>query len=97
MSGESGHSKSGEEMKRRYFLTKSLAASSLIGNLGEGAIPPLSQTAGRAFAEPPDTESRFHELNQALDREAMQRGWATSVDPSYRHAPEAAIEAFKDL
>ena len=84
-------------MKRRHFLTKSLATSSLICSLGEEAIPSFSQTTGRAFAEPPDAASHFHELNQALDREAMQRGWLTSVDPSYHHAPQAAVEAFKDL
>jgi alpha-L-fucosidase len=40
--------------------------------------------------------SRFRILNKALDRGAMQRGWARTVDPGYHHAPQAAIEAFKD-
>jgi len=84
-------------MKRRHFLTKSLAASSLIYNPGEGAVPLLSQSAGREIAEPPDGAKRFRQLSQALDREAMQRGWTTSVDPRYHHAPQSAVEAFKDL
>ena len=84
-------------MKRRHFLTQSLATGSLVCGLGAGTTPVLSQATGRIFAEPPNGESRYRELNKALDREAMQRGWATSVDPSYHHAPQAAIEAFKDL
>jgi len=38
------------------------------------------QTSGQGFAEPSDGERRFRELNEVLDREAMQREWATSVD-----------------
>jgi hypothetical protein len=74
-----------------------LATGSLVFARGGGAIPSLGQITGQVFAEPPDGESRLRKLNKALDREAMQRGWATSVDPSYHHAPQAAIEAFKDL
>jgi alpha-L-fucosidase len=83
-------------MQRRHFLTKSLATGSLVLGGRGGAIPSLGQTTGQIIAEPPDGESRFRKLNKTLDREAMQRGWATSVDPSYHHAPQAAIEAFKD-
>ena len=83
-------------MQRRHFLTKSLATSSLVLGGRGGAIPSLGQSTGQIIAEPPDGESQFRKLNKALDREAMQRGWATSVDPSYHHAPQAAIEAFED-
>ena len=84
-------------MKRRHFLTRSLAAGPLLIGPVRGATASPGQTTGQVFAEPPDGESRYRERNKALDREAMQRGWATSVDPSYHHAPQSAIEALKDL
>jgi hypothetical protein len=83
-------------MKRRQFLTKSLAAGSVAYGVGGAAIPSPGQTAGQVFAEPADGASRYEKLDKALDRQAMERGWATSVDPSYHHAPQAAIETFKD-
>jgi len=83
-------------MKRRHFLTKSLAASSLAGGLNASAspLPAGSDATGQAAVK--EGYARFEELNGALDRAAMQRGWLTQVDPSYHHAPQAAIEAFKD-
>ena len=80
-------------MKRRQFLTQSLAAGSLAHGLNVGANPLLAQSPHQDHAE---GRARFEELNQALDREAMQRGWATRVDPAYRHAPQAALEDLKD-
>jgi alpha-L-fucosidase len=41
--------------------------------------------------------SRHEALNALLDRTAMQRGWTTTVDSDYQHAPQSAIDAFKDL
>ncbi len=83
-------------MKRRYFLTKSLAASSLACGIN-GSVTPL---AGRSAAQQPaaglEGRARFEALNKALDRGAMQRGLAKQVDPGYHHAPQSAIEAFKD-
>jgi len=84
-------------MKRRQFLTNSFVATSLACNLGEAAVSSPGNTTDQAFAGPPDGAARYHELEQALDREAMQRGFLTTVDPSYRHAPQSAVEAFKDL
>ena len=83
-------------MKRRHFLTKSLAASSLTYGLNGYASPLPTQLLDTDHAPAKDGLARFEELNKALDRGAMQRGWATQVDPSYQHAPQAAIEAFKD-
>ena len=83
-------------MKRRHFLTKSLAAGSLASGVRGQAKPLAGQSPGRSLAAASEGRARYLELNKALDREAMQRGWATQVDPSYRHAPQAAIEAFKD-
>ena len=84
-------------MKRRHFLTRSLAAGPLICGLGGKENPALAETTPQVFAEPPEGESRYRQLDKALDREAMQRGFLPTVDARYHHAPQAAIEAFKDL
>src|ERR1035437_2678104 len=81
-------------MKRRHFLTKSLAAGSLA--CASNANPLRAQSPQQNPPAVKEGRARFDELVKALDREAMQRGWATQVDPSYRHAPQAAIEDFKD-
>jgi alpha-L-fucosidase len=83
-------------MKRRHFLTQSLAAGSLGYGLNAGAKPLLGQSPEQNHKVAKEGYARFEELNGALDRAAMERGWATQVDPSYHHAPQAAIEAFKD-
>ncbi|MGA3328516.1 MAG: alpha-L-fucosidase [Terriglobia bacterium] len=83
-------------MKRRHFLTQSLAASSLAYGFKGPAPAPGGSPAEQNLAAAAEGKARFEELNKALDRGAMQRGWATQVDPSYQHAPQAAIEAFKD-
>ena len=80
-------------MKRRQFLTRSLAAGSLAYSSRVGAQPVSAQTLEQLSSE---GRARHQALNKALDREAMQRGWATQTDPSYHHAPQSAIEAFKD-
>jgi hypothetical protein len=51
----------------------------------------LAQPAEQNLAAPSEGIARFEELNKALDWGAMQRGWATPVDPSYHHAPQAAF------
>jgi alpha-L-fucosidase len=53
--------------------------------------------AGAMVQEEPCPESRHKALNALLDREAMQRGWARTVDSDYQHAPQTAVDAFKDL
>ncbi len=83
-------------MKRRHFLTKSLAASSLGYGLNASAVPNPAPTPKQSHASAKEGFAHFQELNGALDREAMQRGWATEVDPSYHHAPQSAIEDLKD-
>ena len=81
-------------MKRRHFLTKSLAAGSLA--CAANTDPLRGQSPQQNHPAPVEGRARFEELNQALDREAMQRGWATQVDAGYRYAPQSAIEDFKD-
>src|SRR5271165_6695516 len=83
-------------MKRRQFLTRSLAAGSLAHGIKGGADSLAGQPPRQNLAAPLEGRARFEQLNKALDRGAMQRGWATEVDPSYHHAPQSAIEAFKD-
>jgi alpha-L-fucosidase len=88
-------------MKRRQFLgTLPVAAGGLLtaGNAFDSRAecsPELSASVS-TVAEP-CAQSRFRVLNQILDRDAMQRGWARGVAPGYHHAPQDAIEAFKDL
>ena len=83
-------------VKRRQFLARSLAGGSLgyAFNADVTALPGGTSNQNAPAAK--EGYARFEELNGALDRDAMQRGWATRVDPSYHHAPQAAIEDFKD-
>ena len=83
-------------MQRRHFLTQSLTAGSLALSINGAANPAASQSTDRHRADLSDGKARYERLNKLLDREAMQRGWATQVDPSYHHASQAAIEAFRD-
>jgi alpha-L-fucosidase len=84
-------------MNRRTFVTQSLIGNALLG-LGPALTSATDLRAVQAAAESeqPD-ESRFLGLQSRLDFEAMQRGWAKTVDPDYHHAPAESIEAFKDL
>ncbi len=67
------------------------------GARGTFSPAPGDGMVNNAATSEPCSNSRFEALNKALDREAMQRGWARTIDPDYHHAPESAIEAFKDL
>jgi alpha-L-fucosidase len=85
-------------MRRRNFLSSSLG---IVGGLcGVADVDRFSRAMGGALPAEnvePCAESRFEVLNKALNREAMERGWARTVDPDYQHAPQSAIEALKDL
>lgn len=83
-------------MKRRHFLARSLGAGSLAYGIDGGANSFAAQTPPPGGSSGLEGKARFDQLNRALDRGAMQRGWLTEVDPSYHHAPSSAIEAFKD-
>lgn len=88
-------------MKRRQFFTKlPIAAGGLIG-AGSAFNAGLPMTAAsrspQSAPAEPCAQSRYTLLNNLVDREAMQRGWARRVAPDYHHAPQEAIEAFKDL
>lgn len=85
-------------MRRRNFLTSSVGiVGGLCGVSGADRASPASSVLLPGADSEPCAESRFKALNSALDREAMQRGWARTVDPDYQHAPQSAIEALKDL
>jgi len=83
-------------MRRRSFLESSIAVMSGLGPASSGMKGAVS-AVGAATDEEPCSESRYKVLNALLDREAMQRGWARTVDPDYQHAPQSAIDAFQDL
>jgi len=84
-------------MRRRQFLEGSFGT--VAGVCGMAREAGRSSLNARAQSAEPEAcpESRYKALNALLDRGAMERGWAKSVDSDYRHAPQAAIEAFKDL
>ncbi|HEV2351695.1 MAG TPA: alpha-L-fucosidase [Terriglobia bacterium] len=84
-------------MNRRTFVTHSLMGNALLG-LGPtlASTPDLGPAQATVESQQPD-ESRFQELKSRLDFEAMQRGWAKTVDPDYHHAPAESVEAFQDL
>ena len=84
-------------MQRRSFLERSIAVVSGVCPASYRMKAGFVSVAGAAGEEEPCSESRYKVLNSLLDREAMQRGWARTVDPDYHHAPPSAIEAFRDL
>ena len=84
-------------MRRRSFLESSIAVMGGLGPVPYGMKAGVVSAAGAAADEEPCPESRYKALNSLLDREAMQRGWARTADPDYQHAPQSAIDAFKDL
>ena len=83
-------------MRRRHFFRRSLKAVSGLYGVGEALNSSLAW-AGQKATQSIGGADRFRSLNQALDRGAMQRGWAREVDPDYRHASPEGVEAFKDL
>src|SRR5215472_11654664 len=84
-------------MRRRNFLESSIAAAAGVCGISP-AVRSSALINGTQDGEPePCSESRYKALNAALDRSAMERGWAKSVDADYRHAPQSAVDAFKDL
>ena len=87
-----------ERVRRcRSFLESSIAVMGGLGPVPYGMKAGVVSAAGAAADEEPCPESRYKVLNSLLDREAMQRGWARTTDPDYQHAPQSAIDAFKDL
>ena len=77
-------------MRRRQFLNRSIAASgSLLGlgkEMGFGAMGSRdeSQTANKPTRGP------------VFDWSDLQGGFPKTVKPGYRHAPQEALEAWKD-
>jgi alpha-L-fucosidase len=84
-------------MRRRNFLENSIALmGGLCGVPGEMGTATCRPDAV-AEAEERCPGSGHEALSALLDRGAMQRGWAKTVDPNYQHAPQSALDAFKDL
>jgi len=84
-------------MRRRNFLESSIAATAGVCGMPRTANSATLMARAENAEPEPCSESRYKALNALLDRGAMERGWAKSVDSDYQHAPEAAIDAFKDL
>jgi alpha-L-fucosidase len=84
-------------VRRRHFISKSLGAASFAYGVGPNFISPDLSMAQVLGSESIGGEARYKALNKALDRSAIQRGWLPTVKPGYHHAPDAAVEAFKDL
>ena len=84
-------------MRRRSFLESSIAVMGALGPASSGMKDGVVSAVGVGPDDEPCSESRYKVLNAVLDREAMQRGWARTVDPDYQRAPQSAIDAFKDL
>lgn len=84
-------------MRRRDFFTKSLGSAGLLYGLGQGLHSASGLEAEQLGTQSIGGKSRYDALAKALDRNAMQRGWLETVDPGYHHAPQASVEAFKDL
>ncbi|HLH79692.1 MAG TPA: alpha-L-fucosidase, partial [Chthonomonas sp.] len=84
-------------MRRRHFLTKSLGTAGLVYGLGQ-SLDSANRFVARQFGtQSIGGEARYDALAKALDRGAMVRGWLPTVNPGYHHAPDKAVEAFKDL
>lgn len=81
-------------MQRRRFLGKSLGLVGGVGGfLSQAAAAHAAQAVDRNTG--PCAHSSYHELKD-LAQEKWSRGPST-VDPDYHHAPQTAIDAFKDL
>lgn len=77
-------------MRRRQFLNRSIAASGSLLGLGKGT----------AFGEP-GREGESQTGNKptrgpVFDWHDLQGGFPKTVEPGYRHAPQEALEAWKD-
>ena len=85
-------------MRRRNFLRSSVGIMGGLCGVAQAGKASGACGAGMPASDPESCpESRFDVLNHALDRGAMQRGWARTVSPDYHHAPQSAIDALKDL
>ncbi|MGO9274777.1 MAG: alpha-L-fucosidase [Terriglobia bacterium] len=84
-------------MRRRNFLESSLGAVGGLYGFRQPMRAVASGACGAVAAPEPCSRSRYQALNALLDRGAMQRGWARTADAEYQHAPQAALDAFKDL
>lgn len=81
-------------MQRRRFLGQSLGLVGGVGGFwGEASASRAAQTVSSEVG--PCAYSRYHELENLAD-ENWSRG-PESVDADYHHAPQKAIEGFKDL
>jgi len=84
-------------MQRRNFMSRLFGAAAGLCGVNRTAIPSVSVAESGDPLSEPCQGSRYEALSKALDRSAMERGWARIVSSDYHHCPQAAIESFKDL
>lgn len=84
-------------MLRRNFMSRLMGVGAGLCGVNRKAIPSVSVAESGDPPSEPCKVSRYWVLSKALDRSAMERGWARIVSPDYHHCPDAAIESFKDL
>lgn len=81
-------------MQRRRFLGQSIALAGGLGGIEQILAPPIGNAAQSGSGEAsPCAYSRYRELSKLTD---WSRG-PNTADPDYRHAPQEAVDAFKDL
>ena len=80
-------------MRRRQFLGKSIAASGGLLGLGGGVAFDPSQASGDEGKKPTTDKPT---KGPVFDWRDLQRGFPKTVNPAYRHAPEEALEAWRD-
>ncbi len=84
-------------MLRRNFMSRLIGSAAGLWGVNQTIIPSVSAAEPSDLPPEPCAESRYEVLNAALNRAAIQRGWLPTVKPGYHHAPQPAIDAFKDL
>ena len=84
-------------MLRRNFMSRLIGVGAGVCGMNRKATPSVSIAESCDALSEPCKGNQYSVLSKALDRSAMQRGWARDVSPDYHHCPDAAIECFKDL
>ncbi len=83
-------------MQRRQFLGKSLAAAGAWEGIGQALKPSVGEAVESGGREVGPCAYSHYQESEGLASEKWSRG-PNTVDPDYHHAPQTAIEAFKDL
>jgi hypothetical protein len=78
-------------MQRKSLLGKSIAAAGGPCCIQQETDSSASGSGPARMVSRPCSENRFEALNAVLDRDAVQRGWARSVDPDYHQTLQEVI------